>query len=627
LLSTGNAGQYLFQFAVALALLSAVLKHWDEILDSFLSFVRSRDQAKEMTLHERKAEVCGRIRESPTTYLVVIDDIDRLPRDQVAQVFQLIKANSDFPRLTYLLLFDRIVVERALDVLVEEKGKDYLAKIVQVSLNIPSADRSKLDHVLFTGLDRLLLQGNSAKYFDRNRWSRLYSGGLVNYFNTLREVKRFLSTLGFHMGVFRAADEQELEVNPVDLITIEVLRTREPVVYARVQQSREALCNDIPLLMNDRARQEQVKRTVEHIMAGINAASRESMSSILEELFPSASSALSGRSYSSGRQGEWLKELRIAHSRNFDRYFLFSLRPEEVTESEMTYISSHSGEREQLVAVLKKLTSRGAAESLLVRLEYLADGLAPECTEEFLKALCDTSDEFPERTAGFMEVPSQVRLGGIAYRLLQKIDDARAREHILERVVRESQNLSMPISLVDSEQRSSDSSGKESEEKLLVDTDAALRLKMVALERIRREALAGTLISNRRAAFLLTRWEQWGEQSEARDWASKWISTSNRALAFLGAFVNERHSYGLSEPSFDIRHWMNLGAVEKFIDLSKLTSVLKGVEQLDLSVEDNLALSVFNKALDRRRESLPDDNWERDELLRSERRGAVDTSN
>jgi predicted KAP-like P-loop ATPase len=45
--------------------------------------------------------------------VVVIDDIDRLGDDEVLLVLRLIKANADFPNLTYLLLFQRDIVERA----------------------------------------------------------------------------------------------------------------------------------------------------------------------------------------------------------------------------------------------------------------------------------------------------------------------------------------------------------------------------------------------------------------------------------------------------------------------------------------------------------------------------------
>jgi len=47
--------------------------------------------------------------------LIVIDDIDRLTSNEIREVFQLVKANADFPNIIYLLMFDRRIVAGALD--------------------------------------------------------------------------------------------------------------------------------------------------------------------------------------------------------------------------------------------------------------------------------------------------------------------------------------------------------------------------------------------------------------------------------------------------------------------------------------------------------------------------------
>ena len=63
------------------------------------------------------AESLGRLK---APLLVVMDDVDRLTREEIRTLFQLIKANADFPRVVYFLLFDRRVVEKALN---EEGGR------------------------------------------------------------------------------------------------------------------------------------------------------------------------------------------------------------------------------------------------------------------------------------------------------------------------------------------------------------------------------------------------------------------------------------------------------------------------------------------------------------------------
>ena len=75
----------------------------------------SLQKLKEKNLQERKAEVAELLRQLKSPILVVIDDLDRLTADEVKLVFQLIKANADFPNLVYLTLFQRDIVEMSLE--------------------------------------------------------------------------------------------------------------------------------------------------------------------------------------------------------------------------------------------------------------------------------------------------------------------------------------------------------------------------------------------------------------------------------------------------------------------------------------------------------------------------------
>jgi hypothetical protein len=61
--------------------------------------------------------------------LVVIDDIDRLTKDEIRLVFRLVKANGDFPNLIFLLLFQRETAELALNDISGDNGRLFLEKI------------------------------------------------------------------------------------------------------------------------------------------------------------------------------------------------------------------------------------------------------------------------------------------------------------------------------------------------------------------------------------------------------------------------------------------------------------------------------------------------------------------
>jgi len=68
--------------------------------------------------------------------IVILDDLDRLPPEEIRSVFQAVKAVANFPRTAYLLSYDPAIVAGALDK-ETSVGLSYLEKIVQVQYSLP----------------------------------------------------------------------------------------------------------------------------------------------------------------------------------------------------------------------------------------------------------------------------------------------------------------------------------------------------------------------------------------------------------------------------------------------------------------------------------------------------------
>jgi predicted KAP-like P-loop ATPase len=201
--------------------------------------LKAKNEAAAISLEDQKRELAALLARLPQPLLVVIDDIDRLTTEEILQVFQLVKANADFPRLIYLLLFEREVVAKALNQISGDKGTQFLEKIVQVGYHVPHASQAAVQKVLFTGLDNHLDESPASKHWDKHRWRDLYPDGIAGYFKNLRHVYRFLASFAFHVQHHRS--ENSIEVNPVDLIGLETLRVFEPSVYERMPGAKAVL--------------------------------------------------------------------------------------------------------------------------------------------------------------------------------------------------------------------------------------------------------------------------------------------------------------------------------------------------------------------------------------------------
>jgi hypothetical protein len=100
--------------------------------------IEDQTVVQQQTLTEIKRELSDSLKKLESPILVVLDDIDRLTSEEIRLLFQLVKANADFPNVVYLLLFQRDIVERSLDSSPAISGQKFLEKIVQVGFDICS---------------------------------------------------------------------------------------------------------------------------------------------------------------------------------------------------------------------------------------------------------------------------------------------------------------------------------------------------------------------------------------------------------------------------------------------------------------------------------------------------------
>src|SRR5207248_5713225 len=114
-----------------------------------------------------------------------------------------------------------------------------LEKIIQVPFTLPQVDPARVHKVLFSSLNALLDGLPTRVAFDQRRWGNLFVGGLSGYFDTLRDVYRYTTTLDFHLSIFRRTGT--MEVNQIDLLALEALRVFEPTLYHALPEHKRLL--------------------------------------------------------------------------------------------------------------------------------------------------------------------------------------------------------------------------------------------------------------------------------------------------------------------------------------------------------------------------------------------------
>lgn len=317
------------------------------------------------TLTDLKKEIDKDLKELDKPILVLIDDVDRLSAEEITLLFQLVKANGDFHNLIYVILCQRSIVEKALEKLAPGAGREFLEKIIQVPFDIPTPSRDTLKKELFAKLGQL---GKGFEKIHENPvLNQLYERALKYYFETVRDIRRFLNTLSFHVELLRP--KGYLEVNVVDLIALEVLRVFEQGIYERLPIIKDTLVFSSTKgeeTTNQESSINLQKENMEFLTSSANKDNKLEVSEILQYLFPHLNFKSSWPI-----QGDFtietLKHRRVCHPNYFDRYFQLGIFSDDLRFTNLDKLLSEK-DPNQIVKLLEDFTQDATFSSLLVDL-------------------------------------------------------------------------------------------------------------------------------------------------------------------------------------------------------------------------------------------------------------------
>lgn len=563
----------------------------------------AREVANQRSPGEQREGLSRLMRDLRRPVLVVIDDVDRLSADEIRLLFQLVKANADLPNLVYLVLFQRDIVERSLDSSAAISGRDFLEKIVQVGFDIPRIETGRLEKVLLAGLDELMNTPNVNRRFDRKRWGNIFLGGLRPYFETLRDVHRYLATLSFHVSLFRSA--ASFEVNPVDLIALEVLRVFEPDVFKQIQDSKRELTRLRYGATDSHDENERTRRLIESL---VEAASRPShVREILAQLFPPVAWVFGQPVYSYDFQDRWFRDLRVCHPDVFARYFHFTIPEGDVSQAELDRLLSFIGDRERLVAELRALNKRGLLGVVLDRLESYKEKLDLTHAVPFVTALFDIGDELPDEPGGFFSTSPDMHAARIIHWFLKQEKDVEKRGEIIKESMKTSTGLYLPIRVASIE--SNEEKRRKDPEAFNVTEGDLRELHRICVDKIAQAAISGSLATHPKMLPILFAWSHWESADKPQAWVASHVRSREGLLSFLAASLTRSTSQSEGDYVSE-EHWrINLKNIERFIPIETIEREVEGMPVEGLRDEQKKAVMAFQRAIKRRRDGKSDEDF------------------
>ena len=341
-------------------------------------------KARERDLNELRKTIDSRLETFSGRIVVVIDDIDRLRPDEIRLMFRLVKAIADFPRTIYLLAYDEPVVAKAVGDNDSKVGREYIDKIVQLPLTLPTPDQLTLKEWFREDMEDVL-KGTPGRLRCSAETPILLLSLVERFLTTPRHVVRFLNLLRATYPMVRG------EVNAVHFVFIQALRQFTPTLYAFVANSGYL----IRRLARNNDEVEKLEQTIGEALdtdLGVHRTiETQTVRELLEGLFNSEESL-----YPSMTEDD----ASIGHALYFPRYFHLGVLPGTLSESEREEVMSLMPDATALGKKLQELTlpvrldGGSRLDDLLSHLKWDARVHHPHRNvENVLRALYDVGDK------------------------------------------------------------------------------------------------------------------------------------------------------------------------------------------------------------------------------------------
>ena len=379
--------------------------------------------------------------------VVVIDDIDRLTKIEIREIFKLVRLTASFPNIIYLLAFDKKYVEQALS---EDgiSGRAYLEKIVLLSFDVPQASEKLLRSRTIAELERVLSPITNAT-LDEHRWASAYLEVIEPLLSNIRDMTRY--AISAKQTIKDLGDKIDL----VDLLAMEALRVFRPEIFRRLPTLRNELAGAGVIVGG------AGKRTRKGIEELFKDSGDEGNPSAIESLlneFPGNETVVallayvfpaSQHDHMSEQLNTWRNERRMAHidflNLYFDRVMPDSLVAFQCSENAVNLLNDRTS--------LKKYLAELPPETL----EDVIDGLASyetKFTDDMvipgsitLLNLIDTISKKKRRS--LFDIAGGFAVRHVVIALLHRVDKEEEREKFVSQILEGLETYSSKLYFID----------------------------------------------------------------------------------------------------------------------------------------------------------------------------------
>lgn len=268
----------------------------------------------------KRDRLIAAMREQTKKVVVLIDDLDRLDRDEIMTTLKMVRLTANFPNVVYLLAFDEERVGRVAGEAYGEAsdGRQFLEKIVQFPFALPAIGRERLASYVIRHAREVCQEADikiGGEEWDE--FARLCRKALLIRLNTPRQAIRYANALRFALPLLKG------EVDPFDQLIVEAVRILHPELYS-VLGGLDTFEGATPDSIMEVVRRRNPSLSVEE-----GDACAQIIAVLLRWKRTSAKT--------------------IADARYHGRYFSYAVAPDDVSDAELEHLLQVAGGKDQRI--------------------------------------------------------------------------------------------------------------------------------------------------------------------------------------------------------------------------------------------------------------------------------------
>lgn len=286
-----------------------------KLIKAFGSTVKDIAEASS-DISQIKENIENDLKNQEQKIVIIIDDIDRLPNEQIRFIFQLVNSLAGFPNVRYLLSFDKDIVCNALKDVQKCDGEKYLEKIIQISFTIPPINRSKLENTLNKRISEFITEVFTTSNDNSSYRNKILINCVMPYIKNIRDINRLLNSFYLKYGLIGK------ETNDYDLLAITAFEIFDPTVLRWIYSNRANIVGatlPYPPIYLSNISDEKDKA----ILTSLNeiCLNNDKRKNSITTLFPRLARAASIYLYEEITSDQLNLQSRIAYDKKFNLYF------------------------------------------------------------------------------------------------------------------------------------------------------------------------------------------------------------------------------------------------------------------------------------------------------------------